>query len=211
MDNLKTYNEVRKPPAEALKDFDNGTFKGTDINSMWRIKKLTEIYGPCGIGWYYTIDKQWMETAEDNVMVFANISLYIKDGEWSKPIAGTGGNKFAYKTSKGYLKVSDEAFKMAVTDALGNATKSLGFGADIYWETDKTKYTQGQYDNTVDNTEKIREAEAELMDFAATLGMNPQQVIDAFEKKYDIRYYNATPDELRKALKDMKKKAEEKK
>ena len=43
MENLAIYNKYRKVPAEALKPFDNGNFKGTDINSMWRIKCLTEI------------------------------------------------------------------------------------------------------------------------------------------------------------------------
>lgn len=35
---------------------------------------------------------------------------------------------------------SDECFKMAYTDAVSVACKSLGFGADIYWQNDRTKY-----------------------------------------------------------------------
>ena len=35
---------------------------------------------------------------------------------------------------------SDECYKMALTDAISVACKSLGMGADIYWGQDSTKY-----------------------------------------------------------------------
>ena len=44
MDNLTMYKKYAQPPADALKEFNNGRFKGTDINPMWRIKVLTEEY-----------------------------------------------------------------------------------------------------------------------------------------------------------------------
>lgn len=54
MDNLELYNRVRSVPEEAKKAITAGRTKGfTDINPMWRIKKLTEEFGVCGIGWYY--------------------------------------------------------------------------------------------------------------------------------------------------------------
>ena len=33
---------------------------------------------------------------------------------------------------------------MAITDALGVACKLLGFGADVYWDNDRTKYTNDE-------------------------------------------------------------------
>lgn len=27
----------------------------TDINPMWRIKRLTEIFGPVGVGWWHEV------------------------------------------------------------------------------------------------------------------------------------------------------------
>lgn len=143
MDNMAIYEKYRAVPKEALKDFDNGTFKGTDVNTMWRIKCLTEAFGPVGIGWYFNIKKLWIEDAKNgDQFAFAEIELFIKvDGEWSKPISGNGGNKFCYKKRDGEYKASDEAYKGAVTDALGVACRSLGFAADVYWANDKTKYT----------------------------------------------------------------------
>ena len=39
MDNMRFYEASRKVPKEAQKQFNNGSFSGTDINPMWRIKK----------------------------------------------------------------------------------------------------------------------------------------------------------------------------
>lgn len=114
----------------------------TDINPMWRIKVLTEQFGPCGIGWYYIPTRQWLETAGNEIAAFVNIELYIKvDGEWSKPIAGNGGSMFASKEKSG-IYVSDECYKMATTDAISVACKELGIGADVYWDSDRTKYNK---------------------------------------------------------------------
>lgn len=144
-ENLRIYNDARTVPPEAKKQFNNGKFSGTDINPMWRIKKLTEMFGPCGIGWYYEVLSERSERIADDVLIaIVDLNLYIKmDGEWSKPIYGTGGNQLVNKTSKG-VSTSDEGYKMALTDALSVACKALGIGADVYFEKDKTKYTAAQ-------------------------------------------------------------------
>lgn len=143
MENLEIWNKYKEVPATALKDFDNGKFRGTDINTMWRLKCLTEEFGMCGIGWYYKPVKMWTEKCENgDVFAFTEIELYIKvNGEWSMPISGNGGNKLVRITKNGDYSTSDEAFKMAITDAIGVACRNLGFGADVYWANDKTKYT----------------------------------------------------------------------
>ncbi len=140
--NLNLYNKVRKVPDTAKKPIQGGRLKGmTDINPMWRIKVLTEQFGPCGIGWYYNIINKWIEEgANDEKIAFVDIELLIKHGdEWSKPIQGTGGSSFISKERNG-LYTNDECFKMALTDALGVAMKSLGVGADVYYEKDRSKY-----------------------------------------------------------------------
>lgn len=56
IDNLKIYNLLATTPNEARKEIGAGRLKGmTDINPMWRIKKLTETFGMCGVGWKYVI------------------------------------------------------------------------------------------------------------------------------------------------------------
>lgn len=143
-ENMSVYNALREVPEEAQKAFNNGRFSGTDINPMWRIKKLTEVFGPAGKGWYTeVVSREFREAIDNTVAVFVAINLYVKfDGEWSKPIYGEGGNTFQTKTKSGYISVSDEAFKMAYTDAISNATKSLGLGADIWFSNDKNHSTK---------------------------------------------------------------------
>lgn len=143
MDNLELYNSVREVPQDAQKPISAGRLKGfTDINPMWRIKCLTERFGPCGFGWYYKTVEKWTETVGDEVCAFVAIELYVKyEDEWSKPISGTGGSKLATKERSG-IYVSDECYKMAATDALSVACKNLGIGADIYWKESNTKYEQ---------------------------------------------------------------------
>lgn len=145
MENLELYNRCRVVPNEAQKPIGAGRLKGmTDINPMWRIQKLTELFGPCGIGWKYTIEREWIESGADGVVAaFMDISLYYKhNGEWSEAIPGTGGSSFVAKETN-RLYTSDECYKMALTDAISVATKALGMGADIYWEKGRTKYDPG--------------------------------------------------------------------
>lgn len=140
--NMKIYEAARSCPAEALKPIAAGRLKGkSDINPMWRIKKLTEIYGPCGTGWTYDITKQWLEPgANGEIAAYCNIILYVKDGgEWSKGIPGTGGSMFVASEKNG-LYTDDECYKKALTDAISVACKALGFAADVYWNADRTKY-----------------------------------------------------------------------
>ena len=136
-ENLALYNEVRSVPDAAKTPISGGRMNGkTSIEPMWRIKVLTEQFGPCGQGWYYVPVKKWVETAGEELVVFVDIELYVKFGdEWSKPIHGTGGGKLISKEARG-LNVSDECYKMATTDALSVACKQLGIGADVYWDKD---------------------------------------------------------------------------
>lgn len=140
--NLNLYNKVRKVPDTAKKPIQGGRLKGmTDINPMWRIKVLTEQFGPCGLGWYYNItDKRIELGSNDEKVAFVDIDLFVKYGdEWSKPIQGTGGSSFISKERNG-LYTSDECFKMALTDAISVSCKALGIGADVYFEKDRSKY-----------------------------------------------------------------------
>ncbi len=142
MDNLTIYNAVRCVPQEAKKAIAAGRLKGkTDINPMWRIKALTENFGPVGFGWYYEVTEKWLEPGANNeIAAFVCIKLYIKIGEeWSKPIEGVGGSAFI-ASERGGLYTSDECYKMALTDAISVACKAIGIGADVYWEADATKY-----------------------------------------------------------------------
>ena len=99
MGNMDIYNAVSTVPGSAQKRITGGRLNGmTDINPMWRIRELTKLFGPCGIGWKYKIVREWLETASTGeVGAFVDIELQYRitpDADWSEPIPGTGGSKF---------------------------------------------------------------------------------------------------------------------
>ena len=147
--NLRFYNQGRMVPNDALKKIQAGRLKGmSDINPMWRMKRLTEIFGPVGLGWKYTIDRQWSETYGSEVKVFCIISLYVRDPEtkeWSAAIPGVGGSAVVSMEKNGPY-VNDEAYKMALTDALSIAMKPLGIGADIWYGERASGHNESKYE-----------------------------------------------------------------
>ena len=171
MDNMEIWGKLETTPKEAQKEISAGRLKGfTDINPMWRFKKLTEVFGSCGIGWKYeVVSTHTMHGPNEEQAAFVNILLYYKkDGEWSEGIPGMGGSMFVAKESKG-LHTSDECFKMALSDAIGTACKALGMSADIYFSKDKTKYTGGQ-DAPEEKMETVEDAANFVLEFGKYKG-----------------------------------------
>lgn len=147
--NLTIYNLLKDVPEAAKKTITAGRLKGmTDIKPMWRIEKLTEVFGVCGFGWKTVIkNKVIVDGANNEKIAIVDIDLFVKiDGQWSEPIEGTGGSSFVAREKTGY-HTNDECFKMAYTDALSVACKSLGMGAAVYWG-------DGKYPVTPQNTTK---------------------------------------------------------
>lgn len=183
MDNLEIYKQVCEVPAEAQKTIGAGRLKGmTDINPMWRIRTLTELFGPVGIGWVAPIKRTWVDdgaNGEKTVNVEVELS-YKWNGEWSKPVSGIGGSKLIAKETSG-LYTDDEAYKKARTDAISVACRDLGLGAKVYWDKDRTKYSG----IIVPEAPKI--TEEQLKEFSA-LGVNTENACKKFgvEKVEDL-------------------------
>lgn len=187
MNNLDIYDKAKAVPENATKKITGGRMIGmTDINPVWRIKKLTELFGPCGIGWYYITTRKWFETYGDEVAAFVDIELYIcHENEWSKPIQGTGGNMFA-KKERGGIFISDECFKMATTDAISVACKQLGIGADVYWESDKSKYTDVSAPDNAPNSDKPDTPVPEWLELVLNELERTGYKIESVMKKYKV-------------------------
>ena len=202
MNNMRFYDELRAVPNDALKKISGGRLNGmSNINPMWRLRRMTEVFGPCGLGWKYEITDKRIENGTDGeVVAVVDVAVFIRDdNEWSAPIPGTGGSLLVAKESKG-LRTSDEAFKMALTDALGVAMKALGVAADVYFNEDPTKYDRE--DPTAHSllvigrrieqlvTKKINEgtdlreilAKLKISEKQFNMYMNMAKSLDAFEK-----------------------------
>lgn len=136
------YAAASHVPKRVLKPIDVGRLKGkSDINPQWKISLMTEIYGMCGIGWKFEVtEKNTVTINTGEVMLFMTVAVYTRNGdEWSDPVYGMGGD-FIVKKERTGLHANDEAYKMCLTDALGNALKYIGVAADVYEQLNDTKY-----------------------------------------------------------------------
>ena len=177
MENLKVYEMLKEVPEEAQRKITGGRLVGmTDIKPMWRIERLTEVFGPVGIGWYtQTLKKEIIDGANEEKIAVVDILLYVnykmpyelEEDMWSKPIEGSGGSSFIAKEKNG-LYTSDECFKMAYTDALSVACKALGMGANVYWGDSK-------YDTSKKITSK-EEAEEYVITFGKYTGKKMKEL-----------------------------------
>lgn len=147
--NLRFYSQGCEVPPDALKEIKGGRLRGmSDVNPMWRMKRMTEIFGPVGFGWKYTIDRFWTETYGEEVKCFCQVSLFIRDPEtkeWSDAIPGTGGSAIV-KKEKGMNYVDDEGYKMALTDALSIAMKPIGIGGNIWYGSKAKGHNESKYE-----------------------------------------------------------------
>lgn len=132
-ENLRHWNALSKTDPKHTKPFQRaGGFKGTAIKPIYMAQKMTEHFGPCGIGWGMTKPDFQVVQAADETLVYCTVGIwYIDNNTQALPVYGVGGDKAATKNKNGPV-FDDEAFKKSYTDALSNAMKQIGVGADVH-------------------------------------------------------------------------------
>ncbi len=145
-ENTKLWDILGRTDPAATKGFTRGGgFKGTAIKPMWSFKRMTEEFGPCGIGWGVNEPAfQVVPGADGEVLVYCTASVWYAQGDTiARTVFGVGGDKVVGKNKHG-LNSDDEAFKKAYTDAITNALKLIGVGADVHMGLfDDSKYVSG--------------------------------------------------------------------
>lgn len=139
--NLAIWDELRKVDPAHTKPFKrSGGFSGTATKPIWLTMRMTSYFGPCGVGWGTTAPEFQVINAGDEILVYCTVGLWHTKPEYL--VYGVGGDKVRTIQSAG-PKNSDEAFKGAHTDAIGNAMKSIGMIADIHMGLfDDSKYVR---------------------------------------------------------------------
>ena len=131
--NLHIWDEVKNTNPQFTKAFKRDGWEGTAIDSLHTIQRATELFGPCGLGWGYSILDENIVTdpVSHDLLHFLRVELWWSyEGEEGKVI-GQGGTKMAYTTGDGYRITDDDAVKKSLTDAITNAFAKLGFSADV--------------------------------------------------------------------------------
>ncbi len=195
-DNLSAWSFLSKTDPNFTKPITGKRFNGTAINPTYCYKKMTEQYGPCGIGWYYEIKETITHPApEGQLLLFVCVHVYISDPDavegWSAPIPGFGGNLILAAEGAGDKRkifVDDEAYKKATTDALTNALKFLGMSADIH----TGMYDDNKYLNTIKQEFGEGKFHEEAPAPAAAAPLLPSEIFSSPDEK--AAWPTATPE-----------------
>lgn len=178
-ENLKIWDKLGKTdPAHTKKFKRSGGFEGTAIKPMFSYHRMTEEFGPCGTGWGIgKPDFQVVSGENKEVLVYCTVSIWYDSKE--NTVFGVGGDKVVthIKANEQYKRPErwesdDEAFKKAFTDAVTNALKLIGVGADVHMGMfDDNKYvnamtahfSEPQDDRTDNWTPEQRSLQAEVI------------------------------------------------
>lgn len=141
--NTVLWEALGKTDPKHTKPFSRaGGFKGTALKPIWIVKRLTEQFGPIGQGWgmgkpdFQVVD---LIQCTGKVMVYCTVECWHTQPE--NTFYGVGGDTVQDKFNSGKFAADDEAFKKAFTDAVNNAFKFVGVGADIHMgQFDDSKY-----------------------------------------------------------------------
>jgi hypothetical protein len=194
--NLALWQAVATTDPKYTKAFKRGGgFSGTAINSTYLVRRATERFGPCGIGWGYTIVSEEFRDVPLPLGFVIHIlqlelwyKLNTKDGLEVGRVRHFGQTTFVGKNQYG-LFVDEEAPKKSLTDALKKCLTMLGFAGDVHLGL----YDDDKYVNLV--TQQFAEMPAgadrnETMDAAEKAGVisTPDGAVtgpDAIRRKVD--------------------------
>lgn len=142
-ENLRHWDALKKTDPAHTKPFQrSGGFKGTAMKPIWIVEQMTKHFGPVGEGWGMGEPRFQIVDVSDqtgNIMVYCHVECWHTSRD--NVFWGVGGDTVMTKFNSGKMAVDDEAFKKAFTDAVNNALKFIGVGADIHMgQFDDSKY-----------------------------------------------------------------------
>ena len=142
MSNLDLWNAVEKTPTTQVKAITGKSYQGTSPKPHYLVHKATETFGPCGIGWGFTIeDERIEEGAGGERMSIARVKVWYEWNGKRGEVEHIGGTSFSGLRKNGNPFTDEDAPKKSVTDALIKALSMIGFAGDIFMgRYDDSKY-----------------------------------------------------------------------
>lgn len=193
MANTDIWDALGKTDPSHTKKFQrSGGFKGTALKPQWVLRRLTEYFGPCGVGWGFDKPEFQVVPGPDEILVYCTVSAW--HGRKDQILFGVGGDKVVSKLNSGKIVHDDEAFKKSFTDALMNAFKFIGVGSDIHMgQFDDSKYVDeisAEFEEEARKANCISDAQVEELEaLAKEVGAN----VKAFLKWCNVPSFAAIP------------------
>lgn len=140
MTGLDLWNRLELTDERYTRRFDKGNFKGTAVDAVYNVKRITEQLGPVGFawGWHIVRDELVKFDAGDEPTWVHNcvVRAWFKQEDGSvrevEHVGSTIAARFVGRGSTRRFMVDDEYAKKSVTDALSKIMVSLGASADIW-------------------------------------------------------------------------------
>lgn len=128
----------------AVKPITGKQYKGNSPKPYWIVQRLTEEFGPCGIGWGFTIlNERFERFGEHESLHVAVVRFWYSQPPERGEFEQVGQTRASYMSAGGKFIVDEDAPKKSVTDALVKCASYLGFAGDIFsgmW--DDSKYVE---------------------------------------------------------------------
>lgn len=126
MSNLDLWNKLCKTPPEVLTPYPakDGT-QLTAVDPIYRARKMTEVFGPVGVGWGWDVVREWDLEVGGYRYMYAKVQVWYADSEGIMRYTGP-------QIGGAYSADPSESFKSAVTDGIGKCCSMLGLAADVY-------------------------------------------------------------------------------
>jgi hypothetical protein len=142
--NMDLWRRVSVTDPAAVKPITGKQYNGNSPKPYWIVERLTAEFGPCGIGWGFSILSERFErfgegAAAESLHIAVVRLWYVMDGKRGE-LEQVGQTRASYTTSKGKFLVDEDAPKKSVTDALVKCASYLGFAGDIFsgrWDDSK--------------------------------------------------------------------------
>lgn len=140
--NMNIWSQVEKTAPEATKAAKVNGQQITSISGQHMVKRATEVFGPVGIGWGWTVAEerfdQGGEIRNDKGEIIGHevghtirIKLWFMQDDKRGELEQYGCTPFTYKSKWG-VTTDTEAPKKSLTDAIKKGLAMLGFSADIF-------------------------------------------------------------------------------
>ena len=154
-DKLNFWGKFPKTDEKYTKKNTEGGRSSTSITPVYMVKLATEVLGPIGIGWGYSIIEERFDNTQPIILIEGNKSQgvlpqYMMDNGqivWEKThtvvmemwvgskentFIQYGHTKYSYMTKTGKFYVDHEYGKKSVTDAMTKCLSLVGVCSDVY-------------------------------------------------------------------------------
>jgi hypothetical protein len=156
MSNLELWEKVERTNPVHTKAITGKSYQGTSPKPHYLVHKATEAFGPCGIGWGFTIVSERIEEgAGGERMHIAHVRVWYEWQGKRGEVEHIGGTQFSGIRSSGKPFTDEDAPKKSVTDALVKALSMIGFAGDIFMG----RYDDSKYVNELRNETPERSSE----------------------------------------------------